>query len=213
VAKTPFGIAYVSDEGISIEAGGRSQNMTDKHFDKITWQRRFRPSFGRLRLAYSNEKVLMFTKDDPGSSSLMISNENGQMSALAGYAVRNTFALPGSDGLYIITGQGNQQSTLWKFEDYLSPRIATRWKSKRFIFPKPESFGCFQIAGTGTVGVQIFADGLPVFATSVALAGSRIVRLPTGVRARRWEFQLDVAVNGEVVEFYLANTPLELQSA
>jgi hypothetical protein len=214
VVRTPFGIAYASDEGISLEAGGRSVNMTDKHYDKISWQNEFRANFGKLRLGYSNEKVVMFMKDAPNERAIMISNETGQLSALSGYAVRNVFSLAGSDGLFVVTGTALGQSSLYRFEDNVAGRVSCYWRSKKFVFAKPGTMGVMQIAGEGVVTAAIYADGAYVASVNFTLSTNlpQQARLPTGVRATEWEIELTLQPNALVRRFYLANTPLELQS-
>ncbi|HQR20132.1 MAG TPA: hypothetical protein PKV98_04660 [Burkholderiaceae bacterium] len=214
VVRTPFGIAYASDEGISVEAGGRSSNLSDKHYDKIAWQGPYRDHFGKLRLGYSNEKVVMFAKDDPTVPSIMLSNETGQLSEISGYNVRNMFSLAGTDGLLVITGTGTNPSSLYRFEDSVANRTFCNWRSKKFIYSEPTLMGVGQVVGKGSVSINVYAGGVLVHQVSLSLVEDvpRQFRLPTGVRERQWEVEFLVNQNAEVREFYLAGTPLELKS-
>jgi hypothetical protein len=215
VVRTPTGIVYASDEGLSIEAGGRSSNLTDKHYDKITWQEDYRGHFGKLRLGYSNEKVVMFAKDAPSVPSVMLSYETGQLSQVTGYSVRSMFSLPGTDGLLVVTGDGVGQSSLYRFEDAVASRTWCNWRSKKFVFAEPTVMGVGQVVGTGTVAINVYAAGRLVRAVSIVMVNDepQQFRLPTGVKERMWEVEFLVAANSEVREFYLAGSALELKNA
>lgn len=216
VTKTPMGVVYASDEGLVLVRGGQAALITDKLYTKVEWQERWRNRFGSMRLFYSNEKVYVAYNSDDNpvfgpTQAEMILTENGALSQLDGHAIRSTFALPGSDGVYVVEGE-DRPFNLLRWEDYTQPRKAWLWTSKKFILPAPINLGCFQAIGFGSVTAEFFAGSQTAYHTQTVVADGTIHRLPAGFKSREYQVRLSGTENSTLREFYMAETPLELRS-
>ena len=215
IAKMPNGVAYATEEGIAVVSGMQSPMLTDRLYDKVAWQTKYGNLFTSINLAYSNEKIVVFPVNDAIGNSQAISTEGGWLTQLNNFSVRSAFALPGSDGLYLV--QNTNPSTLVKMESARRLRSQWKWRSKKFVLADCAVFGCFQIVGSGTVKFTLYInDYLVVHTETVTLSNDdrAVRRLPAGVRGFTWRIQLEgLSDDAMVKECYVASTPLELKRA
>lgn len=216
ICVTPVGVCYATDDGIVASMGGRSQLLTDKLFTKEEWKQRYGTKFGRMRLAYSNGKLIGW---------FYATGETGFIMDLAGTSltewepapfVWTAAQMPGSEGLYLVANSGGTTVQLQRFEDPSARRMTATWLSKKVVLPAPVNFGCFQMVGSGQINVQINAGSRAVINITLASLVDgvpQVVRLPHGFREREWTARFLLSADAVLREFYLAGSPEELRDA
>lgn len=201
IASTGDGVLYASPDGIVAVSQGAAPVITEKFMNRTEWQK-LNPSSiigafteGRYHGWYSGASA-------PYSSytGFILDLKAGSLT-FTDITASAVFVDPGKDAMYL------QQGTSVVRWDAGSAASLT-WKSKKFESPKPINFGAAQIIITsGTLALKVYADGTLV-ATVAAIASAAPFRLPSGFKARAWEFELTGTGQAEAV--LIAETMREL---
>lgn len=219
ICVTPIGVCYATDDGIVASNQGRSILLTEKLFTKDEWKSRYGSKFGRMRLAYSNGKLLcwFWRSADVG---FIVDIAGTSLTEWLPYPLIGCATqMPGSEGLYLMGTtfpvDASTTAKLQRFEDPSSNRMTADWMSRKAILAYPLNFSCFQIAGVGQVLVKVFALDTVVYEKTLTLvAGVPVVDvLPDGFREREWTIRFLLNPGAVVREFYIAQSEEELRSA
>jgi len=202
-------VAYASHDGIVMLRGvDASLDLSFQFFTRETWRDRYLSKMHLMRLnAHDGNVVLWFEDGTPG---FLLRTEEGAPSLTKLLdPISAAFMYPVGDALYVASGSG-----VFEFKGGAKGK-AFSWKSKDFILPKPENFGCLQLVGKGAVSFEVFADGVSTHSGTVELSATdrNVFRLPAGFLCRRWAVKLTGVAGAEVTELHLAKTPAELKNA
>lgn len=105
-----------------------------------------------------------------------------EASQVAAQPVTAAYRDPSNDTLYIATnGQIKRVNKTGAPQPYT-------WRSKAFDIGSPRMLSAFLVDGTGSVTFRAFADGQLVHTKT--LPHGRVGRLPTGIRASKWSFEV-----------------------
>jgi hypothetical protein len=202
-------VIYASNDGLVTARGlEASLDFSAKFFTRNDWRKLYGSRLNRMRLNAHDGHILAWFDD--GYPGFLIRYDETDLSMTK--IRRGVYAAavhPKDDELYVCLDGMN----LHAFKSYLADRREFDWTSKDFIMPKPRSFGVCQVAGTGTVTVEIYADDtLLTSKTITALPdGSSTFRVPSGGRTyKKWKIR--IFGTAEITEFNLAGSYLELAS-
>jgi hypothetical protein len=175
-------------------------------FTRKDWQDKFGTKLSKMRLnAHDGSLVVWFEDGTPGFL-IRFEEETSSLTNLS-EPIYAAFVHPLADALYVSNG-----NSIYEFRAG-NTRKSLAWWSKDFIVPKPTNFGAMQLIGSGSLTLEVYADGTMTHTQAVSLddRGFAIVRLPSGFLARRWSFKF--TGSAEISEAYLANSVTELQNA
>lgn len=160
------------------------------------------------KLYYANSAGQVFRFDyDQGSN-------NQTWSASKTYAIGDIVTYNGAYYQCILASTNNAppNGTYWVAT---SGRITFTWKSKKYEHPQPVNYGCAQIHAnaydngtTQDLNLKVYADG--VLKYDQPITSRTPVRLPSGFKAREWEFE--VSGNVEVFGIDIATNMQELMN-
>lgn len=171
------GVVYASPDGLFLVGGGVAKNLTEAIFTREEWQ------------AYKPYAVSGYLVDNlyVGFNSVlgngfMLDLIAGEFTPLDWYASAG-FYDPIRDQLFLVVN--NNQLVKFNTGAYLTQS----WKSKQFYVPKPMTLTCGRVEAAGyPVTFKAWADGVLKHTESVA--SDRVFRLPSGFKAKVWEFEV-----------------------
>lgn len=193
-------VMYASPDGIAAFDRGNIVVLTRDLISRKQW-REYQPETIRA-WAYEGMYVGFYGDSDTGGG--FIFDPNGGKNAFidldlvadAGYYNAD------DDTLYL-----NVNDQLVRFDASATPLSAT-YRSKVFEAPFATSIGALRVdAESYPVNIRVWADG--VLIRDVDVQNSLPVRLASGFRARRWEYELTTDVRVYGIE--LATSPVELR--
>lgn len=201
IVSTPEGVIYATDSGLCAVATGGARVFTTGFISRDQWSADYRPRDVAAILFAGDYVALRGT-----TTGFMFPIPGGQeMSGLGGVVNLEGLANPQSlavdpwtgRALYIADGR------LFEWFPVNGAPQSYRWRSKEFDVGHPRSLGAAQALydeGAGrTVTLRVWADGRQVYANP--LPGSRVpVKLPSGFRATRWQFELEANTPVRVLE-------------
>lgn len=202
-------VAYASRDGFVMVSGtSASAEMSQQLFDRETWKRYMgtQLSDASIRFAY-HDGALVSTSATNIVASGEIQGFLLRMDEGAGSLTRlssrydSTFYLPVADSLYYSSG-----SAVYQFRG--GDPGTFDWWSKDYVFPMQETFGAGYVRCTGSVDLEIYADGVLV-ATKTGITSGYFRLSGTMPRKLRWSYRL--RGTGEVFEFFLGRSMMELQ--
>lgn len=202
-------VAYASNDGFVLVAGSSaSPEVSQKLFDRATWRQLFSTqlSDASMRFAYHDGALISTSStniSDPVQMKGFLMRMDEDVGNLSRLSARydSTFFLPVADSLYYSSG-----SAVYQFRG--GDAMQFDWWSKDYIFQMQETFGAGYIRCSGSVDLELYADG-ELVATKTGLTTGHFRlngRLP---RKLRWSFRL--IGTGEVNEIFLARSMMELQ--
>lgn len=202
-------VAYASRDGFVMVAGSSaSAQMSQQLFDRDTWKRYVgtQLSDASIRFAYHDGALVSTsatTVSTPGEVQgflLRMEDDAGSLTRLSS-RYDSTFYLPVADSLYYSSG-----SAVYQFRG--GDPMQFDWWSRDYIFPMQETFGAGYIRCTGTVDLEVYADDVLV-ATKAGLSTGHFRLHGQMPRKLKWSYRL--RGTGEVFEFFLARSMMELQ--
>jgi len=206
-------IAYVSRDGIVMAQG--SQASLDKSFQFFTrqdWRALIGNNMANLRLAAHDGSLLIYFDNgyaftDGTRGYLMRFEEEASSLVRINTAYYASFVYPLTDMLYMSLG-----TTVTAFREG-NGNTGFTWQSKDFRMAKPLNFGAVQFNGTGSITLDVYADGVLKHTVAVTLSrdGRSVVRLPGGFLASVWSFKITGVADAEVEQMIVAQSLRELQ--
>lgn len=199
-------IAYLSNDGIVLARGldttiGASMQL----FTRTEWRARYGSSLSQARLS-SHDGYLLGTFDDGAEGFILRLDEAEGAFVRYSETVAATHVWAANDWLYLA-----YNATVYAFQGS-SDSMPWVWWSKDSILPAPHNFGAFQITGSGSVTVYVYADGSLQHTEVVSLTGGPVMfRLPSGFTAGRWSIKLSGSGGAYVRRAYLVTSPSELR--
>lgn len=197
VVSVDGGVVFASPDGLFLVGGGVVKNLTENIFTRAEWQ------------AYQPNAVSGYLVDniyigfnDTLLNGFMLDLTTMEFTPLDWYASAGHYD-PIRDQLFLVTG--NNQ--LVKFNTGAS--LTQSWKSKQFYVPKPTCLACGRVEADGyPVTFKVWADG--VLKHTEVVANDRIFRLPSGFKAKVWEFEVTGA--HEIFSAGIAEAVKEMQN-
>lgn len=168
-------VIYASPSGlVSIGQNGATL-LTEKMFDRETWQATANPST-LFAVKWDNKYVAFM------SSGGFVLDINGNLTP---HTITATAAYvdPTTDNLYLAIGTDIKK---WNSGSALT----ATWKSKVYNLPVPANFSCFQIKAVSYINLRfnMYIDGS--LAYSVMVPSNSPLRLPSGSLNRLYEFEI-----------------------
>lgn len=203
-------VVYASNDGLVALSGmSASLQLSQQFFTRETWRSRYGSRLSRMHLnAYDGHLLVWFSDGSPGF--LMRFDDSAPYLTEMTYGAVAAYVNPLNDSLYLIQSDGGAaDSRVCNFRGGVAGSCS--WHSKDFIIPKPVNFGAVQMIGAGVVTLTIYADGAVKHTEKVALNSTdRVVkRLPSGFKARRWSFKLELLAGARLDEMHVAESPVE----
>lgn len=199
-------VAYASHDGIVTVRGlNASLDLSFKFFTRDEWRNRYGSKLSKMRLNVHDGHLVAWFDDGTPGFLIRLDDVTPSFTRLTD-PITCAFVHPEADALYV--GYG---TSMYAFKGSSTRKAYTHW-SKDFILAKPESLGAIQLIGNGSVALSIYADGSPVFDTTVDVEsnGMTVLRLPSGFRARRWSVLLSGEADSYVQQYALVTSPSEL---
>lgn len=200
--KADYGIVFASPDGLFHVGGGSSRNLTKDTFTRAEWQALTPSSLSGY--VVDNFYVGFFSASETG---FLLDMETGDFSWLDWYATAGYYD-PIRDKLFLVIDDDN----LVTFGT--GAAMTQTWKSKPFYSPKAISLGAGRVeaaaydnGSTQDLSMKVYADGVLVHTETVTSGDA--FRLPGGLLANTWEFQVEG--NVEVYSAGFAEIVQELQ--
>lgn len=192
-----LGVFYLCNDGIANVRGGQGTiSMGQRFFTRKKWRARYSPSvLATMRLAYFDGCLIAYSLTAGAAFIIRFDEATGSMSQLNGMAFAAGFILPQTDSLYLASG-----TTLTQFA--AGTPLSFQWTTKDFILPTPQTFGCIQVKGTGSLSVDVFAED--AYVTTLTFTDSQVQRLPDGFKVTKLRLVLNGS--GVVKELHVAPT-------
>lgn len=195
------GVFYASPDGICLADATGVKLLTQDLLTRDEWQE-YKPSSihatqidGRYFAFYDNGTKTGLLVFDPTGDGASLWESNQYFTA--------AYNDVGADALYV-AGSGNLKKWDAGFNS-----LSYQWKSKLFVLARPENLSAGQVlAASYPVTLKVYADGALKHTQTVA--NDNPFRLPSGFRAREWQFE--VSGTAEVSSVYLASSIGELRS-
>jgi hypothetical protein len=190
IASDQFGVLYSSPNGLVSIAPGVQDVISQALYTRDEWQALNPGSI--IGALYNNMYFGFHTVMGERKSFVVQRGDNPPLINLDSTAT-TVFVEPGTGLVHYLSATDNKIYTL--DTDPTSPSTF-QWRSKVFMLPKPVNFGAMQLHADYTnlglngryVNVKIYADGAQV--ASVNMTSEAPVRLPSSVRAYRWEIEI-----------------------
>lgn len=190
IASDQFGVLYASPNGLVSIAPGVQDVITQALYTRDEWQL-LNPSSITGAL-YNNMYFGFHTVMGERKSFVLQRGDNPPLINLDSTASA-VFVEPGTGLVHYLSASDNRIYTL--DTDATAP-TTFQWRSKVFMLPKPVNFGVLQLHADYTnlgvngryVNVKVYADGAQVVSTNVT--SELPIRLPSSVRAYRWEIEI-----------------------
>lgn len=200
--KADYGIVFATPDGLFHVGGGSSRNLLKDTFTRAEWQALTPSSLSGY--VVDNFYVGFFSASETG---FLLDMETGDFSWLDWYATAGYYD-PIRDKLFLVIDDDN----LVTFGT--GSAMTQIWKSKPFYSPKAISLGAGRVeaaaydnGSTQDLSMKVYADGVLVH-TQIVTSGDAF-RLPSGLLANTWEFQVEG--NVEVYSAGFAEIVQELQ--
>lgn len=194
------GVFYASPDGICLADATGIKLLTAELLTRDEWQ-----AYNPSSISATQIDGRYFAFYDTGSvQGCLVFDPTGDGAALWNSDVYHTamYNEVKSDALYLAT-----TGTVQKWDSSSTP-LNYRWKSKVYVLATPQNLGAAQVlAKAYPVTLKVYADGALIHTQSVA--DDRPFRLPSGFRAREWQFE--VSGTAEVTSVFMASTVLELR--
>lgn len=196
-------VVYVTNDGlVTVEGGQASLSMGQRFFTREDWRTRYPASaLSTMRLAYYDGCLIGYNTSGYGDFVIRFDEATGSMSELTEMNAQAGFILPQTDSFYVAVGTG-----IYQFG--VGSALSLSWYSKDFNLPTSQNFGAIQVFGTGTITVNVYADGALIHNSS--FTNNETKRLPDGFKARKWQVRL--TGTGTVREVHLAPTMRALRN-
>lgn len=197
-----FGVMYSSPDGICLADTSGVRLITQGLLTRDEWQA-FAP--GSIHATQIDGRYFAFYDTGTKQGLLVLDNtgDGAQLweSDLYYHAAFNDVK---TDALYLAS-QGSVQK--W---DSGEAFLSYAWKSKIFVLAAPENLAAAQVlAKSYPVTMKVYADGVLKHTQSVANGDA--FNLPSGFRAREWQFEL--SGSAEVTAAFLSSSKVELKRA
>lgn len=205
----PYAV-YASHDGLVALSGmSASLELSQRFFTREAWRDRYGSRLSKMRMnAYDGHLVVWFTDGSPGF--LMRFDDAAPYLVKMSHGATAAYVNPLNDALYFVYGNATPKAVhVGQFRAGSSGGCV--WHSKDFVTPKPVNFGAYQLVGKGEVTVYVYADGAlsTVETTLINNTGRIIKRMPSGFKARRWSFKIQLETGAQVDEFNVAESPVE----
>lgn len=185
IVDTGDGVLYASPDGlVSISSGG-VKIVTLELLTREQWQA-YNPS--SMVAAVHDNRYHVLYQTVGGTRGMLIFDFSGQGAPLAECSINSVTAVnalyadPRTDTLYMAQG-----TNIVRFN--AGSALTYTWRSKTFRAEVPCNYGCAQVLATSyPVTFKAYADG--VLKHTQTVADTNVFRLPSGFRARDWQFEL-----------------------
>lgn len=210
---------YISPDG-PVFLEGSMAKLDALSFNRESWRRdwvSYVQSGGSIRLsAYGHRLIAFFTPPAGSIKAYIIDMDTQSLTNYDETEIKAAFSVPPgafgqwADNLAIFTGSGN-----WKLlAGNLSSGLTWTYETKDFILPKPANLGAYQMFGSGSVVLKVYADNVLKHTVTVALSDAGTIgRLPSGFLAAKWSFRFEATANAVLREAYIATSPSEFANA
>lgn len=208
------GVIYISPDG-PVHLNGMQATL-DASFSREQWRDDYGvlATGGRMNLVAFGHRVIAYY---PGSSNGWLYDAEDRawtrLSTRMDYALQLPAGLLGAvhDTLMF----ADTSNSLKRFA-YATTTAQWEWWSKTFDVSRPMCFSALMAFGSGTVVIDVYADGVLKHTTPVlALSTSGVLaRLPSGFRATKWGFRVRAQSSGtEMVLLEVAEAVNEFKAA
>lgn len=201
-------VVWASHDGLVMARGlDASMDASFRFFTREVWRERYASKLSLMRInAHDGNLVVWFTDGTPGFL-VRFEEENSSLTRLTD-PIYAAFVHPTADALYVAS-----TSAVFQFKGSPTTKPFVWW-SKDFILPKPGNFGAIQLVGTGTVTVDVYADGVLKQTVPMTLSetGDAISRLISGFLSRRWSFKITGTANTALTIGHVVTSLAELQN-
>lgn len=182
VAVTNIGVVYPTPDGLFLLNGSSGKMLTKDVFTKDQWA------------ALGPENLISFFYDDQyygffrgtGTGFLFNFKENPYIVdiSIGGGSITGGFLDPEDDTLYLVNGASLKS---WGTS---ASYLTYTWKSAIVRPGEAANYACAAVVADGSVDFQLYADGTEKLSPAKTVTSEEMFRLPSGYRAREWEFSL-----------------------
>lgn len=201
-------VLYASNDGLAMARGvDVSMDFSFKFFTREVWRKLYASKLDKMRLSAHDGNLLVWFSDGTPGFLMRVDGENPSITRCVD-PITAAFVFPQGDALYVVYG-----SSVYEFKGGATTK-AFSWKSKEFTLPRPINYGFAQMVGSGTISLEVIADGVSKHTRSITLPayGSVEFRLPSGFLARSWELVVTGSAGAELEELSIAQIAEELKN-
>lgn len=199
-------VVYASNDGLVAVSGATgSLALSEQFFTRDVWRARYGAGLSTMRFAVWDGRLVVYSSANSFTPFMIRLDEaQGAMTDLPGFVAQCSFVSPLADQFYF--AQNANISAFGGGSD-----LATLWRSREIVLPKPTNFGAGLALLEGSWTLQVFAyvNGAHSLRYSRALTtGRTLFRLPGGYKSDRYLVRLNGT--GKFRELAIANSASEL---